>query len=197
MKNFNKHSIALIGTLAIMATVPIAFVAISTKVSSSPAVTQAKADDFFTQGNEKYEQGDYQEAVATYAQAIELNPNFADAYNGRGNAHGDSGDKQGALADYNEALRINPNFAEAYYNRGVTHAELGDKPSALADYNEALRINPNFAQVYHNRGVTRAELGDNQGAIQDYHKAADLYQQQGKKDNYQDALNRIRELQKK
>ncbi len=27
---------------------------------------------------------------------------------------------------------------------------------------------------------------------QDYQKAADLYQQQGKKDDYQDALNRIR-----
>jgi tetratricopeptide (TPR) repeat protein len=141
------------------------------KVPSVPVATGPKADDFFIQGGDKYQKGDYQGAVAAYNQAIQLNPNYAEAYNNRGNARDELGDKQGAIADFNEALRINPNDAYAYYNRGLTRSELGDKQGAIADFNEALRINPNYAYAYYNRGLTRSELGDKQGAIADYNQA--------------------------
>jgi hypothetical protein len=45
------------------------------------------------------------------------------------------------------------------------------------------------------RGLTRGEGGDKPGAMQDFQKAADLFQQQGDKDNYQKAINNLRKLQ--
>jgi Flp pilus assembly protein TadD len=57
------------------------------------------------------------------------------------------------------------------------------------------RINPNDALAYHNCGVARRDSGDKPGAIQDFQKAADLFQQQGDKDNYQKAINNLRKLQ--
>ncbi|WP_300004413.1 tetratricopeptide repeat protein, partial [Anabaena sp. AL09] len=54
---------------------------------------------------------------------------------------------------------------------------------------------PNYANAYYNRGLVRDDLGDKQGAIEDYNQAAKLYQQQGKNEDYQDALNTIRKLQ--
>jgi hypothetical protein len=45
------------------------------------------------------------------------------------------------------------------------------------------------------RGLTRAKGGDKPGAMQDFQKAADLFQQQGDKDNYQKAINNLRKLQ--
>jgi len=51
------------------------------------------------------------------------------------------------------------------------------------------------AGAYLSRGLARAEGGDKPGAMQDFQKAADLFQQQGDKYNYERALNNLRELQ--
>ena len=131
-----------------------------------------------------------------FNEAIRLNPNDAEAYNGRGAVRYDQGDKQAALADYNEAIRLDPSYANAYYNRGLLRDELGDKQGALADYNEAIRLDPNHANAYYNRARIRNEQRDKQGAINDFQKASELYQQQGDTDSYRDAQNAIIELQK-
>ena len=150
---------------------------------------------YTNRGSARSDLGDKQGAIADYNQALKIDPNDAKAYSNRGNARSDLGDKQGAIADYNQALKINPNNALVYNNRGGDRYQLGDKQGAIADFNQALKINPNYAKAYYNRGVARSGLGDKQGAIQDYQKAADLSQQQGNKDMYQDALNEIRQLQ--
>ncbi len=199
------------------------------KIANSDLATETKAEDFLIRGEEKYRKGDRQGAIEDFSQAIELNPNYVNAYYNRGivryilgdnkgaiadfnevlrinpnlfqayvnrgNARDDSGDSQGAIADYNEALRINPSDSKAYYNRGVTRSRLGDNKGAIADYNEALRINPNYAKAYDVRGYARAQLGDKQGAIQDFQKAADLFQKQGDRDNYNRAINNLNKLQ--
>ncbi|MEG4318693.1 MULTISPECIES: tetratricopeptide repeat protein [unclassified Microcoleus] len=141
------------------------------KVPSAPVATGPKADDFYIQGGDKYEKGDYQGAIADYNQALQINPNYAKAYQNRGVARRRLGENQGAIGDYNQALRIDPNFALAYSNRGNARRGLGDNQGAIADYNQALRINPNFAEAYYNRGNARRGLGDNQGAIADYNEA--------------------------
>ena len=58
-----------------------------------------------------------------------------------------------------------------------------------------MRIDPSLAGAYMRRGLTRAKGGDKPGAMQDFQKAADLFQQQGDKDNYQKAINNLRKLQ--
>ncbi|MEG4107773.1 tetratricopeptide repeat protein [Microcoleus sp. S13_C5] len=153
------------------------------------------AEAYSNRGSVRSDLGDKQGAIADYDQALRINPNLAGVYYNRGIARYQLGDKQGAIADFNQALRINPSYAEAYHNRGVARSDLGDNQGEIADYNQALRINPNYAEAYYNRGIARRALGDNQGALSDFQKAADLYQRQGKKDDYQDALNRIRQLQ--
>lgn len=93
-----------------------------------------------------------------------------------------------------ERVRINPNDAITYNNRGVARRKLGDNKGAIVDYNETLQINPNYALAYDNRGDARRALGDRQGAIADFQKAANLFQQQGNKNDYQNTLNKIANL---
>lgn len=91
-------------------------------------------------------------------------------------------------------MRINSNDAITYNNRGVARRKLGDNKGAIVDYNETLRINSNYALAYDNRGDARRALGDRQGAIADFQKAANLFHQQGNKNDYQNTLKKIANL---
>ena len=48
----------------------------------------------------KDELKDYKGAIADYTKAIEIDPNYADAYNNRGIAKDELKDYKGAIADY-------------------------------------------------------------------------------------------------
>ncbi|MBW4493154.1 MAG: tetratricopeptide repeat protein [Oscillatoria princeps RMCB-10] len=153
------------------------------------------AEAYNSRGIARLNQGDNQAAISDYNSAIRLNPNYAEAYNNRGNARFKQGDYQAAISDYNESLRRkNPEPWIVYNNRGNARRNQGDYQGAIYDYNEAIYLNPNYAVAYDRRGFTYRLLGDKQRAIADLQKAADLYWQQGKKEDYQYALDRIREL---
>ena len=142
----------------------------------------------------KYELGRKQDALADYERAIQLDPSYAIAYVGRGSAKSDLGKKQDAIADYDRAIQLDSNDAIAYVNRGVAKSALGKKEDAIKDYSEAIRINSNDADAYYNRGNAKSAIDDKQSAIEDYQKAADLYKQQGKTSDEQDAINKIKKL---
>ena len=154
------------------------------------------ADTYVGRGLVKDDLGDKQGAIADLNQAIKLKPDYAIVYMGRGNIKDDLGDKQGAIADYNQAIKLNPDYANAYNNRGNVKDNLGDKRGAIADYNQAIKLNPDDANPYYNRGNAKKALGDKQGALSDFQTAAKLFQQQGNTEWYQNARDRIQELQK-
>lgn len=85
--------------------------------------------------------------------------------------------------------------AAFFFIRAFEKGKKGDYQGAIADYTQAIRLHPNYASAYYNRGLGRKEQGDKRSAIADFQKAANLYQQQGNSKCYQNALNRLNELQ--
>lgn len=163
-------------------------------------VAQNSADEFFDQGLTKSKQGDFQGAIEDYTAALKINPNFSLAYNNRGNARSRLKDYQGAINDFTQAIQINRNWgtlgiASVYNNRGNAYAALGELQRGIVDYNQAIRLDSNNANAYYNRGLAYREQGRRRLALQDFQKAAELYQQQGRQNDYQDAINQIGKLQ--
>ena len=102
--------------------------------------TNPLATQYFKQGVEKYEAGNYQGAISDWSKAIEINPRDAIAYYNRGLAKEDLEDYQGAIADYTKAIEVDPQHANAYINRSKAKLNLGDNKGALQDSNKAIEI---------------------------------------------------------
>lgn len=144
-----------------------------------------------------------------------INPQNSRAFYFRGLTHLDRGDAWEAIADFNHALEENTNNSpEIYFNMGIARSLLVNPmeptrgPDPIADYTKAIELNPGYADAYYNRAdayyissLTQVQRGDKQKAyelfqkaIEDLEKAAELYQQGGRIESYEDALKRIEQL---
>lgn len=129
------------------------------------------ADEYFKIGNIKLNSEDYSDAIVEFNKAIEINPEFEQAYFGRGFAKIELKDFNGALDDFNTAVEINPNDETSYYMRGLARAELNDLKGAINDFSIVIKINPKFPEVYYYRGYAKIELGETQSGCLDLRKA--------------------------
>ena len=115
----------------------IATLAILIKTSSS---TGKVSDKLLLEGQTKFEQGDYQGAIAAYTQAIKFEPQNIDAHIRRGNARSYLKDYPLAVQDYTKAINISSQSPIAYMNRAVISCTLGNKQAAIKDYQQAANI---------------------------------------------------------
>ena len=58
-------------------------------------------------------------AIESYKKALEIKPDYAEAYYNMGNALKDKDDPEAAIDSYKQALKIKPDYAKAYNNMGV------------------------------------------------------------------------------
>ena len=101
------------------------------------------ATRYFEIGYQKDIEKKYSEAIENYSKAIELNPEFAEAYNNRGNTYYAQGNLNQAISDYNKVIELNPISSMAYNARGNAYSSRGDISQAIADYKKALELDPN------------------------------------------------------
>ena len=112
--------------------------------------------------------------ISYYDRAIQLKPDFSEAYYNRGNAKGKLGRHEDAIADCEKAIQINPDMADAYYNCGNAKRRLERYEDSITDYDKAIQLKPDMAKAYSNRGNSRSNLGQYEAAITDYDKAIQL-----------------------
>ncbi len=156
--------------------------------------------EFYNRGLDKALQGDLEGAIQEFDQALQINPEFAEAYYKRGVTRFDLEDMQGAIADYTKALQLNPDSIESYFGRGLARLALGETQGALEDSNQVLGITSNHAAAYNLQGTAYRRLGDTQAAIASLKKAAQIYLEQKDSVNCRrclDTISQIQETQKR
>jgi RNA polymerase sigma factor (sigma-70 family) len=99
---------------------------------------EIKSGLFIQQGNLLTSVTEYEAAVSSYQQAIQLKPAHYIAWHNLGNALDKLGRHEEAVYSYNHAITIKPDFQEAWYNRGDALVELGKDEEANAIYEKTI-----------------------------------------------------------
>jgi len=85
-------------------------------------------------------EGMYLRSIPDYDEALNLNPDFAVAWNNRAWSLFKSGQPRRGLPDVQRSLKLSPFSAHSYDTRAHIRQVTGDPERALKDYNMAIRL---------------------------------------------------------
>lgn len=107
------------------------------------------AKEYYLMGNECITKAhDVRAAIANYDKAIELCPQYTDAWVRKGVTLFDDGRMEEARECLEKAVRIRPNEFKSVYNRGKLRLHMGDNEGALADLDKATSLKPQHAAAH-------------------------------------------------
>jgi tetratricopeptide (TPR) repeat protein len=118
-----------------------------------------KAENFYKEGLKKNLDKKYEEAMADYTKAIDLEPNHVNAYMQRGTlGYRILKQYKGSLMDFDKAVQLAPERADTYLHRGIIKCHLLQFEDGLKDFNTTAALAPNDERVYFNRGKVKYVL---------------------------------------
>jgi tetratricopeptide (TPR) repeat protein len=125
-------------------------------------------------GNVLSDQKKYDEAIAKYQKAIELDPKDAAPYNGWGNMLYGQKKYDEAIAKYQKAIELDPKSAFAYNNWGNVLYGQKKYDEAIAKYQKSIELDPKSAVPYNGWGVVLSNQEKYDEAIAKYQKSIEL-----------------------
>jgi tetratricopeptide (TPR) repeat protein len=140
----------------------------SVLTSNNSYAHQAEYYFYLAMNNQFSSYPNYEYILENYSKAIQLNPNFANAYNNRGIVKKNQNLYNSAISDFEKAINIDQKNPAPYVNMGSVYFMLKDNKKALELVNKAISIDPNYGIAYNNRGGIKGAMGDHYGAISDF-----------------------------
>ena len=86
-----------------------------------------KKEDFYDAGMMEFSMAEFEKAIEAYRQAVELDPNYFDAWHALGMAYLRAGKIQDAIAAGKRSVEINPNDMLAHTSLSMYYMKAGDK----------------------------------------------------------------------
>lgn len=135
---------------------------------------QSDKESIFQEAYQKYEKGQYRDAVAGFSGAIKIDSLFLEAFVFRGLANQALKSYRNALDDYLKAIAIAPKDTMLYLMKADLEAEIGESLPAIIDYSTAIALDPENAEIYRSRASQYYLLNHYILALEDYRKAISL-----------------------
>jgi tetratricopeptide (TPR) repeat protein len=139
------------------------------------------ADDYFYRAVQRDDLDDYKGALADYNSCIDLDNNFAEAYNNRGLIYLYKTIQYDlSLSDFNKAIDLLPGASFSYFNRAMLKMRMSQEFDdsfmfeAIADLTKSIQINPSYGEAFSNRGMCKYRSLGWQVGCSDFLKAKAL-----------------------
>lgn len=117
-------------------------------------------------------EGDYQGAYNRLMYALQIKPDYADAYIKLGKLYYLNQDISSAIACLRKAVSLEPPQKDLVLNNlGLLYGGKGDYQTALSLFEQALSSGLNAEQIYNNIGNAHLSLGDYDQAVQAFQAA--------------------------
>ncbi len=123
----------------------------------------------YSLGNTLSDLGRLKEAMANYAEALRINPDYEEAYNNMGIILAKLGKLDDAILHYSRKLQEDPDNAKAHYNLGLAFARQNRLDEASIHFSQVLRISPDDAKAYYSLGLAFAKQGKMDAAMRCFH----------------------------
>jgi tetratricopeptide (TPR) repeat protein len=117
---------------------------------------------------------EYDRAIESYKKAVEIKPDFHEAWYNMGNAYSDKKEYDGAIESYKKAVEIKPDFHEAWYNMGNAYSAKKEYDRAIESYKKAVEIKPDYHKAWYNMGITYRAKKEYDRGIESYKKAVEI-----------------------
>lgn len=125
------------------------------------AVLHKYAEEYYLLGNEcvvSYK--DYRAALANFNKALDLDPNYLDAWVRKGVTLYDTKDYYEADICFNKAVALSPLYFKALYNRGKNRIALEEHERAITDLSKAIELKPDHAACHEYLAEAYANIGN-------------------------------------
>jgi len=130
------------------------------KADEEAYLDPVKSEEAKLAGNEKFQQGQYAEAIAFYNEALKRNPDNYKVYSNRANCFAKLGQWDRALEDCDKCLAKDPAFVKAYIRKGKIQHLLKQYPQALSTFQKGLEYDPNNEELLEGLMKTRQTISE-------------------------------------
>ena len=132
---------------------------------------RATAQSFYSQGLGSLSRDDYARALYFFEKAVDIDPNYAEAWYQAGFCYGMLGKHSDALKASRRAAQLRPDWAETYINMGASSFALGQYKDAVEAYKQATRLDADNADAQYALGIALGKLGRTDEEILSYKRA--------------------------
>lgn len=151
-----------------------AHIIITNEGSRLASVSTNNSNSLLERGIALFEQGDREEAIENFSEAIRLHPNCETAYAWRGSAYFLKRDFDAAVVDFRKQISLNATNASAHLNlAGVYHAKR-DFDLAMYEAGQAVKLDPKDMKARLRRGYYYCRERKYKEAIADFNEAIRL-----------------------
>lgn len=135
-----------------------------------------KKTDFFEQGKQLFDKGEYKKALINFLNALKEHENWPDIRNYLGLTYNMLSDMKESEKQFLKAIELNNEYVEAHLNLALTYNEMGKLEHASREFNIASQLE---------KKLGRSGFGIKQRLIQLHVELGNLYYEIG---NFENAL---------